>query len=153
MILPTLQIRGSIAAPWTEETRQQLRAFWSARRFRFSDTPPGTLFATRGHLLWNLIAFDMARLPAELSISSTQSGHLDLAMVVHTAFQQITEWNRAFWELEMASCESFLLHGDKRDTEWLAFRKANRKATIIWTFTFTLGGRKMPKNKAAKPNA
>ncbi len=150
----TLKIRKSIAAPWTEETRQKLIVFWSERRFRFSDiSATTTLTATRGNILWNLVSYDMTRLRADLSINATQPGAIDLTLVVHTTFQQITEWNRAFWDLEMATCESFLLRGDTREAEWIEFTRAHRRANIIWTFTLTLGGRKMPKQTNAKPNA
>lgn len=153
MISQTLQIKKSIEAPWTEEVRQKLIAFWLKRRFYFSDTTSSPLVATRGHILWNLITYDMTRLRADLSIGSMQPGRIDLVMTVQTAFQQVTEWNRAFWHLEMATCESFVLCGDLREAEWIEFTRANRKANIIWTLTFALGGRKIPKKSDANRNA
>ena len=153
MISQTLQIKKSIEAPWTEEMRQKLIAFWLKRHFHFSDTTSSPLVATRGHILWNLITFDMTRLRADLSVGSVQPGRIDLAMAVHTAFQQVTEWNRAFWDLEMATCESFVLHGDSREAEWIEFTRANRRANIIWTLTLALGGRKIPKKSGANRDA
>lgn len=147
---PTLQIRKSIAAPWTEETRRKLIAFWSGRHFRFSDASAERLAATRGNILWNLFSFDMTRVRADLRINSPQSHGIDLTLVEHTAFQQVTEWNRAFWDLEMATCESFLLRGDTRDAEWREFTKGNRKANIIWTLTLGLWGCKTPKEPKPK---
>jgi hypothetical protein len=146
---PTTQITKTIEAAWTEDVRQKLISFWSARRFHFSDTAATWLIAKRGHILWNLISFDMTRLRADLSISPVRPDLISLTLTVHTAFQHITEWNRAYWDLEMATCESFLLRDDIRETEWVEFRKANRKAAILWTLTMSLGGRQMP----TKPKA
>jgi hypothetical protein len=94
----------------------------------------------------------MTRLRADLRISSPQSDRIDLVLTVHTAFQHITEWNRAFWDLEMATCESVLLRGDQREAEWTEFMRAHRKAAIIWTLTCSLGGRRFPQKADAKTN-
>jgi hypothetical protein len=149
---PTTQITKTIQAAWTEGSRQKLISFWSARRFRFSEASAASLIATRGHILWNLVSYDSTRLRAELSICSSEPDRIALMLTVHTAFQQITEWSRAFWDLEMETCESFLLCGDLRDVEWVEFMKAYRRAAIIWTLTLTLGGRRIPKTRA-KTNA
>ena len=140
---PTAQITKCIDAPWTDDTRQKLISFWSERRFRFADTSATSLVAQRGHILWNLISYDMTRLRAELRIRSPQSGRIELLMTVHTTFQQITEWNRAVLELEMTTCESFLLRDDMREAEWAEFMKAHRKAAWVWTFTGSLAGRRI----------
>lgn len=142
-----IQIKGLIEAPWTDENRQKLVYFWSERRFRFVDTSIVPLVARRGHILWNLISYDMMRLRADLSISSSKPSHIDLLLTVHTTFQQITECNRAFWDLEMATCESFLIRGDKRETEWVEFMRAHRKAAIIWTLTMGVGGQRIHQKK------
>ena len=150
---PTLRIQKSIEALWTDDIRQKLISFWSERRFRFEDTSVVPLVARRGRILWNLISYDSTRLSAELSISSQQSSGIDLVLTVNTAFQQITEWNRAFWDLEMATCESFVLHGDRREAEWDEFMRGYWRAAIIWTLTLSLGGRRIPQKKKAKANA
>jgi hypothetical protein len=100
-----------------------------------------------------MISYDMTRLRADLSIEPAQPARISLVLTVHTVFQQITQWNRAFWELEMATCESFLLHGDRRDAEWLQFMKAHRKAALVWTLTLGLGGQRIPQKTDENTNA
>ena len=150
---PTTQITKTIEAAWTEGTRQKLVSFWSERRFRFSDASAASLFAKRGHVLWNMVSYDMTRLRADLNIEPAQLDRISLVLTVHTVFQQITQWNRAFWELEMATCESFLLHDDRRDAEWVQFMKAHRKAALVWTLTLGLGGQRIPKKTDGNTNA
>ena len=95
----------------------------------------------------------MTRLRADLNIEPAQLDRISLVLTVHTVFQQITQWNRAFWELEMATCESFLLHDDRRDAEWVQFMKAHRKAALVWTLTLGLGGQRIPKKTDGNTNA
>ena len=95
-------------------------------------------------MFWNLVSYDMSRLRADLRIQSPEPERIYLTLTVCTVFQQITEWNRAYWELELATCESFLQRGDLRETQWTEFRKANRRAALVWTFTMGLGGQRMP---------
>jgi hypothetical protein len=142
-----IEIRKNIAVPWNKETINKLMTFWSTRRFRFESPSETIVSGSRGHLLWNFLSFDSTKLRADLTINPTTDGSVLLAMSVRTTFQQITEWNRAVWELEMTTCESFLLHDDLRETEWQAFYKAYRMAAIIWALTFTLGGKRIPKKK------
>jgi hypothetical protein len=141
---PIRQITKTIEAPWTEAVRRELISFWSARRFRFFGTSDASLSAKRGHILWNLVAYDMTRLRADLSIHPAAPDRISLVLTVHTVYQVITPCNQAFWELEMTTCESVLLRGDRRDAEWVQFMKASRKAAIVWTLTLGLGGRSEP---------
>jgi len=145
---PTLQIGKTIDAPWSEATRQKLITFWATKRFRFLVQVNESLSATRGNFLWNLFAYDMSRVRADLNIRPSHSGRISLALTIYTAFQKVSEWNWAFWELEMATCKSFLLRGDLRELEWIQFRKGHRKAGLIWTFTLGIGGRRMPQSPA-----
>ncbi|MBI5821717.1 MAG: hypothetical protein HZA88_22325 [Verrucomicrobia bacterium] len=146
-------VAKTIEAAWTEGAQQKLISFWSARRFLFSDTSAAPFVAKRGHILWNLISYDMTRLRADLTIASSTPDRIDLRMKVSSAFQQITDWNRAYLDLEMATCESFLLRNDLREAEWTEFMKAYRKAAIIWTLTFSIGGRRMPHKTDSRTNS
>jgi hypothetical protein len=92
----------------------------------------------------------MSRLRADLRIHPLQLDHVSIVLTIHTTFQQITQWNRMFWELEMATCESFILRGDLRETDWNKFLKGNRKAAITWALTLGLGGQRIPQKSDEK---
>jgi hypothetical protein len=140
-----IEITKTIEAPWTGSMRQKLIAFWSTRRFRFGEASDMSLSAERGHLAWNLISYDMTKLRAHLNIGPTESNRILVRLRVQTSFQQITEWNRAFWDLEMETCESYCLRGDLREADWQSFLKASRRAALLWTFTGGFMGQKVPK--------
>lgn len=86
----------------------------------------------------------MTRLRADLNICAPKQDRIELILTVNTKFQMVAEWNRAVWDLEMATCESFLLNDDRRESEWLGFMQAYRRAAILWTLTGALCGRRMP---------
>jgi hypothetical protein len=145
--LPKLEISKTIGIAWNEATRQKLVSFWSTRRFQFEDNSEAMLRGKRGHILWNLVTFDMTKLPASLTTLPSQTIGISVLLCVNTTFQQITEWNRAFLDFELSTCESFLLRDDLRENEWAEFLKADRKAKIIWTATMGLGGQRLPSKK------
>ena len=149
MKLPKLEISKTIEVAWSETTRQKLIAYWSARRVCFEENSEKILRGSRGHILWNLITFDMTKLRASLAASPSQAGGVLVSLSVQTTFQQITQWNKAFLDFELSTCESFLLHDDLREKEWADFLKADRKAKLIWTATLGLGGQRLPSKKDA----
>ena len=150
MKFPIRQITKTIDVAWNQDTRQKLISFWAARRFHFHDALDASLSATRGHILWNLISFDMSRLRADLKICPLQSDRVSIVLTINTIFQQITQWNQMFWKLEMDTCESFLLRGDLRERDWNKFLKGNRNAAIAWALTVGLGGQRVPQKSDEK---
>lgn len=147
---PKLKIEKEIEAEWNEPTRQKLVEFWGKRRFSFSPSHEAHLSANRGSLIGNAISFDMSRLLTELRIEPVAPKKILLSMTVDTRLQSITEWNRAFWDLEMATCESFIKTGDLLENQWAEFSKGDRKASWTWVLTLTLGGRRKPKRSFEK---
>ena len=145
-----MQISKTIHTPWNQANQQKLISFWKARRFHFHDVSDASLAAMRGSYFWNLISFDMSQLRADLKIHPLQTGQISVEMTVHTIFQQITQWNRKYWNLEMHTCESFLLHNDLCEEQWVNFLKGNHKAAIMWTLTLGLGGQRLPPKTGEK---
>lgn len=139
-----LEISKTIPQEWTEESVAKVKAYWSGRGFEFSHDHNSTLSAKRGFILWNLITYNMARLATVLTICPGTSNQISVTMKVCTMWQIITEWNRKYFDLEMETCESFLLTGDLREIEWAAFTKEHRKANFLWSITLGICGHTLP---------
>ena len=126
-----VEVRKAFALQdWTEGEKGRVIAYWEERGFVFAETAGDTLIARRGSLWGNLTSFNMSKLIADLEITRTRPDAIECVMTVSTFAQGITEWNQAYWKLEMDTMESWLLRGDKREAEWEAFLEANRKATL-----------------------
>lgn len=140
-----MQIRKSIQTPeWNEKVRQQVISFWQERRVVFAEPQSDTLKGKRGTIWGNLTSYDMSKLMCTLTVSRTNSTEIVCILDVNTFMQGITEWNKAYWQLELDTLESWLLQGDKREAEWQAFLRGVRKAAIQWTFSGGRSERKMP---------
>jgi hypothetical protein len=91
-----------------------------------------------------MTSFDSSKLQATLSIVRNSPSEMYCVMIVDTSYQIITEWNEAYWRMEMDTLESWLLHHNKREAEWEEFNKQWRRAAVQWTRTVGRRGGKMP---------
>ena len=119
-------------------------AFWSRRRVVFSETSGKTLVGRRGNLFGNLTSFDMSKLIAKLTVTISEQNEVYCVLDVNTVLQQITEYNKAWWDLEMDTFESFLLHNDEQEEKWKKFGVHYKKAAWAWSFSYGVRGNKMP---------
>jgi hypothetical protein len=129
---------------WNEFARFKMIDFWSRRRVKFSDTFGNVLIGRRGNLLGNITSFDMSKLISKLTITVSTEHEVHCVLKVNTVMQIITEYNRAWWNLEMETFESYLLQSDEQDERWEKFEVNNKKAAIVWTLTSGLIGNKIP---------
>jgi len=141
-----LEVVKTIHVPvWDEQARQRVTTFWQGRGVAFSEVTTGRLRGHRGSLWGNLTSYDMGKFLANLTISQVGPTELLCQLDVDTRGQDITEWNRAYWGLEMDTLESFLLHGDQKEEEWEQFLKESKAAAWQWSLSFRRLGRKMPR--------
>jgi hypothetical protein len=129
---------------WDEFARHKVVDFWSRRRIKFSETSSHTLVGTRGSWLGNLISYDMSKLKSELMITVSPANELRCRLKINTLMQIITEYNKAWWNLEMESFESYLLETDEQEERWERFSANNKKAAIVWTLSSGMVGHKIP---------
>ena len=129
---------------WDEFTRFKMINFWSRRRIEFSDTLGNILVGTRGNVLGNITSFDMSKLMSKLTISVSQKNEVYCVLEVNTFMRIITEYNRAWFVLEMETFESYLLQTDQQEERWQRFKKNDQKAAIVWALTSGLIGNRMP---------
>jgi hypothetical protein len=71
-------------------------------------------------------------------------------MGIDGRYQDITEWNEAYWHLEMATLESYLLTDDMKKQEWLQFKRDSGAANWQWSLSLTKRGWKMPQKKTPR---
>lgn len=129
---------------WDEFTRYKMIDYWSRRGIRFSESLGTTLKGRRGSWLGNITSFDMSKLMSELTINVSAENQVYCVLQVNTFMQIITDYNRAWWNLEMETFESYLLQTDEQDERWKRFRANDKKAAIAWTLTSGLVGNRIP---------
>lgn len=71
-------------------------------------------------------------------------------MEVNLAFQQVTEWHKAFLELEMLTFESYMERDDQQKKLWQEFEEEMKMADIMYTWTVGCFGKSMPAEKKLK---
>ena len=144
-VVKTFRVSKTIRLPqWDEQTKQKVIDFWQGRGIHFSDTRTDVLRGRRGSLWGNLTSFDMSKLVAHLTISASSPALLECVMEIDGRYQDLTDWNEAYWHLEMETLESYLLTGDQKGPEWRQFQRDSRAAAWQWSLSGTKLGRKLP---------
>jgi hypothetical protein len=129
---------------WGIAEREKVVSYWKEQRFAFTKVGDDLLTARRGNIFGNLFSFDSRKLMARLVITRPEPTSIWCVMEVNTAFQEIVEWNIVYWQLEMATLESWLLQGDRRTEHWELFMRAYREAALTWIKSGTRKGRSVP---------
>lgn len=138
-------IDKSINIPeWNEDIKQKIISFWENRRVVFYATDGDKLEGKRGNIWGNLTSFDMSKLMTKLTISRASPVDFTCSMHVNTIMQDITEWNKAYWQYEMDTLESWLLHDDMKVNEWEEYSSGAREASVKWVVSGRSAGRKFP---------
>lgn len=126
----------------------QIRTYWGQENMTFVEASP--LFrAHRGSLLFNGFAVDPAKVKSELTISCYEAS-FDCLLRVDTRLQDMTDWTKAFFHLEMNTFESFLLYHDRQDQLWSSFFREFDAAFVRWYMTFMFAGRRMTREQWSK---
>jgi hypothetical protein len=140
----TVTIEKTFQIPvWDEFVKFRTIDFWTRHRIKFTETLGNKLIGTRGSLFGNLISFDMSRLTSKLSISVSPQNTVCCLLEVNTFMQKITEYDRAWWDLEMEIFKTFLLKADEQEARWKKFNTNHKKATLKWNFSLGTCGNKI----------
>src|SRR5438105_2728451 len=126
-----------------EAVRQRAVGYWSRRGMVFREAGEALLTGSRGSVWGNLISFDPSELMAEVTITFDDSAGVRCVLVVDRSFQIVTDWNRAWWELELETFESFLVSRDEQPHRWQVFKEAHRRAAWDWALSVGMRGRKI----------
>lgn len=97
----------------------------------------------RGSWWGNFTSFDMRKLRATIVVYPTTFSRVGVDLDINTLGQDITEWNVAFWRLELIELHRVLNGWSRIDDVWERFSKERRTAAVEWSVTATLGGQRL----------
>lgn len=139
-------VERTIQVPYLDEARRfKIENYWLDHGFDFTEFSQENFRGSRGGIIKNLFALESSKLWSYLDIVWLRSaGRLDCKMRVNYVFHDLTEWDRIFLNLEMATFESYMLNDDKKVRLWNDFMDQYRSAFGRWAFSFGICGRKVP---------
>jgi hypothetical protein len=143
---PQLTVVRQLAVPaWDKLVAEQALAFWSQRGFADAAIQPGLeIVGSRGSWLGNFTSYDMSRLKTSLCVQPAANDRLHVRLEINTFGQQITEWNRAYWRLELIDFKRFLRGEKDIASLWARFHAGDRRASVKWTLSLGLFGQYLP---------
>lgn len=124
---------------WTVSEKDKSIHFWEQRNIKFKEITDILLKGRRGSILGNLISFDMKNIMTKLTITRVNESRISCIFEINTIFQNITDWNKAFWKLELVTYESYLLKNDMKELLWSRYYEAAKKADKDLLISAALG--------------
>ncbi len=134
--LVILRVERSFGIP--EDYQPASIEFWTRRGFRMKQYPTGALEGRRGNLLGDLFSFNMSHPRATLRICQSEQGELQCTIVIPSLGHKPTDWNVAWWNLELILFGEFLRTKDHGAERFEGFRLLHRRASWAW---FLSGGK------------
>jgi hypothetical protein len=129
---------------WDESVARAAATYLRSRGFKNADVSPGpTVTGTRGSWIGNFTSFDMTRLRARVRLAPRLPGVIAVELDVNTFGQQITDWNRAVWRLEIVELHRVLRGRDPLGDLWGRFHKDARAAARRWAVSFAIAGQRL----------
>lgn len=129
---------------WDQPAVSVVLAYWKQRGFTNATVDSGMeLRGTRGSWLGNLFSYDMSKVRASLKMSPIGQNRINVELHVRTFGQQITQWNRAYWRLEIVEVHHLLLGCGNIPEVWSRFLNDSRQASISWTFSLMKYGQQL----------
>ncbi len=150
MFKPYIVTKTITLPAWDEATREKTKKFWSDRRMSWLESSDTVLHGERGSLLWNPFAINPGLVKATLLMTWTEPHSLDCCIHVNTAFQDMTDWTKAYFDFEMRTLETFLLEDDLQDELWKSFHSGFNLAALRWSMSGMMLGRRMSRTEWTK---
>jgi len=132
-----------------EARRQQYKRYWQERGFNFILTDEKMHLARRGAFFNTFFSMNPKHLETKLTAAWT-SKELEVVMEVNLYLQQVTEWHKAYFELEMITFESYMQYEDRKASLWREFEEDLKDADAKYTYSCGIFGKKMPADKKRK---
>jgi len=133
-----------------EARRFQFKKYWEDRAFKFILNDGNLHLARRGSFFKTLFSMNPQCLETKLTATWMPDKELECVMEINIAMQQITEWHKAFLELEMITFESYMLNDDKKKSLWREFEEDLQQANNLYVWTIGMGGKNMPADRKRK---
>lgn len=130
-------VKTMYISTWNEQVKAGVIAFWQGRGISFDEVTDSYFKGHRGSVWGNLTSFDMSKLITDLTltISPMEPYKVICSLDVDTRFQIVTDWNKEYWQLELDTFESYLLHGDQKKGEWDQLRKESKALDGLWVLS------------------
>lgn len=108
-----------------------------------SEGPLLVVSGSRGSWIGNFTSFDMRKLRGRITVSGDGSGRVGVELHINTLGQQVTEWNRAFWRLELVELCAVTSGRAPIAEVWARYSQPRRRSAILWSLTGALFGRRL----------
>lgn len=141
----------SLKLPAFDEARRfQFKKYWQECGFKFILSDGNLHLARRGAFVKTFFSMNPRHLETKLTAAWMPSKELECVMEINMFLQQITEWHKAFLELEMLIFESYMLNDDRKTALWREFEEDLKDADAKYMWTAGIFGKKMPENLRRK---
>lgn len=118
--------------------KKQIVSFWESRNIKFQNISENEFIGKRGSIIGNLFSYNMQNLITKLSVRIINTNEIICELDIKTIFQQITNWNKEYWQLELDTFETYLLNNDLLENNWEEYYKRSKKLNIIWTICLVI---------------
>ena len=139
--------RQFLASGWNKNTASVVLDYLMSRGFSDAQVEQVSsrliITGTRGGWIGNLTSFDMSKLRSRIEVVGDASGLVHVDLKVSTFGQQITEWNRAYWRLELVELCSVVLGRGRIADVWARYAGPRRQAAVLWTLFGMFFGRRL----------
>ena len=110
---------------------EKSQEYWKLRGFKVVESDDFKFTAIRGKLINNVYSFNMSKLKTKLCVTKTEK-EIACELDINTSFQQITESNVKFWELELEEHDHFLCTKGLLPQKWEMYNKTAWKNNALW---------------------
>ncbi len=141
----------NLKLPSFDEARSfQFKKYWQECGFKFILTDGNLHLARRGAFAKTFFSMNPRFLETKLTAVWLPANELECVMEINMFLQQVTEWHKAYLELEMIIFESYMLQDDKKTALWRQFEEDLRQADAQYMWTAGIFGKKMPESLRRK---
>lgn len=132
---------------WNEGVARAAAEYLKSRGFTDARVQPDgarlAVSGSRGSWIGNFTSFDMRKLRGRIRVSGDASGRVGVELHINTLGQQVTEWNRAFWRLELVELCAVTSGRAPIADVWARYSQPRRRSAILWSLTGALFGRRL----------
>lgn len=118
-------IKKVIKGSWNEENKLKIVEYWESKGIVFTTIAEDILEGSRGKVLGHLFSFKPSDLKTDICIVEYSETEIVCEVTVKDCLQNMTDYCKQYFELEIDSCENIINSGNELVNEW---EELNRKA-------------------------
>jgi len=133
-------IKKVIKGSWTEENKLKIVEYWESRGIVFTIIDDDILEGSRGKVLGHMFSFKPSDLKTEICIVEYSETEIVCEVTVKDCLQNMSEYCKQYFELEIDSCENMINNGKELVNEWKVLnKKAHRSMNKVKVASLFLG--------------